>query len=106
MDIDSLRGLGLSPLLAFVLIVAEDLLFLRVNRDHRLLCSQRFADLIVDVLKLSIAIRMAAPLVGLPIALKAVAHLSQQLRHLFMADRMALGREFHGEHSGALARPA
>src|ERR1700686_1412526 len=68
--IDPLRRLCLSPLLALVLVVAEDLLLLRVDRDHRPLRGQRFAHLFVDVLKLSIAIWMAAPLVGLPVALK------------------------------------
>ena len=89
-------------------VVVEDLLLLRVDRDDQAALRQCFAHLLVDVLKLSIAIEDGcSPRRRLAVALKAVAHLSQQpAPPSTAADRMVLGCEFHGEDAGALARPA
>jgi hypothetical protein len=56
--------------------------------------------------ELRVAVGMILSFLHLAIALKAVELLSQDLGDLFMADRMLLLRQFHGQGSSALADPA
>ena len=85
---DLLRlALGL-PFAAAVLEIADQLLLLGVDRDHRLAGRRGRFHLIVDVAELRIAIRMACPLAGLAVGLQAVAHLPQQIGHDVVADAM------------------
>src|SRR4051794_9754527 len=69
-----------SPRIAFgaiigslVTVVADQLLLLCVYRDHRLIVGLEGAHLSIDVLELGIAVGMLAPVVGLAVALPAVA---------------------------------
>src|SRR5712692_10504725 len=95
-----------APLPALVLVVPDQLLLLRVHGDDRSAPGHRPADLIIDVLELRVAVGMIRAFLGLPVPLEAVVHRAQELRHLLMADRMVLAREFRRERPRALARPA
>src|SRR5712692_4178529 len=100
------RPLASAPLPALVLVIPDQLLLLRVHGDDRSAPGQRPADLIIDVLELRVAVGMIRAFLGLPVPLEAVVHRAQKLRHLLMADRMVLAREFRRERPRALARPA
>jgi hypothetical protein len=104
--VDRERLLGGPPLAARVDVVADQLLLLRVHRDDWLTTRERGANLLVDVPKLRVAIRMVAALLGLSVALKAVPHGAQELRNLLMAERVPLCRQLGGQRPSALARPA
>ena len=49
---------------------------------------------------------MIVSLLGLAIALKAVVHSTQQLRHFLMADLVFAVRQFIGQGAGAFAGPS
>ena len=95
-----------TPLASGVLEVADELLFLGVDRDHRLAFGQGGADLGVDVGELGIAIWMAVALAGLAVGLKAELLLPQQFAHDRVADAMPQGGELGGQPAQALAGPA
>src|SRR5215212_3347448 len=67
-----------APLAPAVLKVAEQLLLLGVDRDHRLAVPERRRDRLVDVLELRVAVGMLAALARLGVGLQAVAQLAQQ----------------------------
>ena len=69
-----------------ILEVAHQLLLLRVDRNHRLLISEATLDLPIDVLKLSVAVRVTVAFLGLLICLQAVAQFVQQFRHHRITD--------------------
>ena len=60
----------------------------------------------IDVLELSVAIRVLVPLGCLPVALKAVFKVVQKLADRPRADLMAHGLQFSRQLRGALRRPA
>ena len=49
---------------------------------------------------------MIFPLFGLAVALKAVIHLPQQLRHFLVAEGMSVSAQFVGQRPGAFTGPA
>jgi len=77
--VDLLRRLCFPPLLAYILVVSNELLLFCVHRYDRSPVGQSLANLLIDMLKLRVPIRVITPLFGLPIALKTVAHLTQKL---------------------------
>src|SRR5208337_4797270 len=77
-----------TPLASGILEVADEFLFLGVDRDHCLAFGQGAADLGVDVGELGIAIWMAVALAGLAVGLKAELLLPQQFAHDRVADAM------------------
>ena len=78
------------PLPARVLVVADEFLLLGVDRDHRAPRGQRACDLVLMYRNCASRSGMIGALLRLPVALQAVVQLSQQLRHLLVADRMVL----------------
>ena len=63
-------------------------------------------DLIVDVFKLGIAIRMLASFTRLAIRLQAVSRFLEHSRHRTIGHGMILSGEFIGQFCGALAGPS
>ena len=94
------------PLPAAVPEVADQFLFLRVHRDHRLLLGQRRGNALADVGELRIAIRVAAALPGLAVGLQAELLLLQQFPDNRVADPVATRCQFPRQPPQALAGPA
>src|SRR5689334_20535542 len=86
MRIDLDRLAFRSVVAAGVLEFANQLFLLRIDRDHRLLGALAFPRLGVDVLKLGIAIRMTAAVLGLAIDVATVVQYRQQLGKARGAD--------------------
>src|ERR1700712_5264098 len=100
-------GLALrSPLSSCVLEVSNQLLFLRVDRNHRLLLIERARHARVDVGELSVTIRMAVALAGLAVRLQAEFLRLEQLAHHRMADPVPQHCQFAGQATQAFAGPA
>ncbi len=59
----------------------------------------------VDVSKLSVAVRMLIPLLGLPVALQTVIHLSKQLPRLCVANAVSSSGQFVRQCPCALTGP-
>ncbi len=78
MDPDLFRIALRTILAARVAEIADQFLFLGVDRDHRLLFSQRRGHLGVDVAKLRIPVGVALALLGLAVGLQAVARIVEQ----------------------------
>jgi hypothetical protein len=70
-----------SPLPSSVLELSQQFLLPGVNRYHRLAEGDVAPNLVINVLELSIAVRVRASFLGLPIGLQAVIQLMQQLRN-------------------------
>lgn len=100
------RRLGPAPLLARILVVAEEFLLLRIDRDHGALRPQRLPDLAVDEPKLRIAVRVVRAFLRLSVRLQAVLHAPQQLGNRLVTDRMPVRRQFGRERPRALNGPA
>src|ERR1700740_2229924 len=82
-----LLRVSLEPKLsAPVFEVPHQLLLLGIHRDDRLTLPQEASDLAVDMLKLSIAIRMRRAFQSLGVCLQAIAQLMQQLGNQTVAD--------------------
>jgi len=96
--------LGAAP--GAVLEVSDQLLFLGVDRDHRLACLQRGLGRLADVMKLRVAVRVPCALAGLLVGLQAIAQAPQQRRHRRGRDPVALAAQFQREAAEALSRPA
>src|SRR5262249_13007570 len=86
--------------------IPDQLLLLRVHRDHRLAAPEELEHAIVDVLELQIAIGMGRTLVRLTIGLEAVFQLLEQSRHGPGADAMTLELQLAGQISRTLTGPA
>jgi hypothetical protein len=95
-----------SPLLARIVEMADEFLFLGIHGNDGLSLPQGQLHLSVDVPELRVPIRMPGPFLGLPVALQAVIHLPQQLRHFFVADGVSAAGQFVRQGSGAFAGPA
>lgn len=80
---------GLAPLPAFVLVVADQFLFLGVHRNHGPPLLQGSPHPLIDVPELGVAISMIFTLLGLAVALEDVIQIPQQLRHFLVADRVS-----------------
>lgn len=106
-DVHQLRITLRLPLTSAVLEVANQLLLLRVDGDHRYAAIDAVLRLGVDVLELRVPIRMLRALDRLVRRLKAVPVIAQQLAHRLVADPDAVLREQLGsQHRRALARPS
>src|SRR5246127_2376125 len=102
-----LLRVSLEPKLsAPVFEVPHQLLLLGIHRDDRLTLPQEASDLAVDMLKLSIAIRMRRAFQSLGVCLQAIAQLVQQLGHQTVADAVTTTAQFLGQFAHAFASPA
>jgi hypothetical protein len=82
---------------AAVLVVADQLLLLGVDRDDGLARGLRRDRLGVDVLELGVAVRMPRALVGLAVRLPAEPQPRQQSLHAVGADLVAHLLQGHGQ---------
>ena len=102
---DRLR-LPLGPqLTAAVPEVADKLFLLRVDRDHRLSGSLECLHLSVDMLELSVTIRVVRTFAGLAVGLQAEVEALQQATDQFLAGDEAPRRERRGQMALAQADP-
>src|SRR5208337_2383431 len=74
------------PFLATILEISHQLFLLGVHRNDRLVAFQKFLHPAIDILKLSVSIRMTCPLKSLRIRLQTVIQSMQQIRHRHVAD--------------------
>jgi hypothetical protein len=89
-----------------VLEISNQLLLLGVYRDRRLACGDRCLHRRIDMLKLSIAVRVVTPLPRLAIGLATVVQLPQQLADHTLADFEALRSQCLHQVALAAADPA
>src|ERR1019366_8412186 len=85
-----------SPLASAVLELANQLLFLRIHRDHRLTAMLKLLHGGIDMLELRIAIRMGSALLRLAVTLQAVVRLVQHSTDASRTQRVALARQDFG----------
>src|SRR5438552_16200794 len=105
MDPD-LFGVALGAIFAPVVAeIADQFLFLGVDRDHRLLFGQRRGHLSVDVAELRIAVRVAVALRGFAVGLQTVTRLTEQVGDQGAADRVTLRLQRLRQVAHALADP-
>ncbi len=95
-----------APFSAAILEIADQLLLLRIHRDHRLASSLELFRAGVDELELRIAIGMRFALQSLLVALQAVTHFLEQSTDFLRADRVPRSRQLLGQFARALGRPA
>src|SRR4029453_12748627 len=100
MSVDLIRRSPFAPLAALVLVIADQLLLLRVHGYHGFARPQSLFDSAVDMPELRVTIRMIASLLGLAVTLQAVATLPQELRDFGVADGVAPGRQFACDVAG------
>ena len=81
---------GGKPLLARIIVVADEFFLLGVDRNDRPSCRQGFFHAGVDMTKLRIPVGVVVPFLGLAIALQAVVLFVEQLCHLHVAGRVLL----------------
>src|SRR5262249_43973399 len=93
------------PFPSVVLEFPDQFLLFRVYRDHRLAPSLERQDDRVDMLELSVPIRMVASFFRLPVALQAVSRRLEQPAHGASTDSMPLSCKFRGQLRGAFASP-
>src|SRR4051794_35742540 len=77
-----------APVRAGILVVADQLFLLRIDRDHRLIVGLEGQDLGIDVLELGITVRMVAAFVGLEVTLAIEAKTAQQAADRVGGDLM------------------
>src|ERR1035438_7023819 len=94
------------PLLAAVAVVSHQFLLLGVDGDDRQALLQELLDLRMDILKLSIPIRMPTAFQRLGVGLQTISHLMEKFGHLAVADAIPLPPEFRGKLARALRGPA
>jgi hypothetical protein len=94
-----------APLAPRILEIANQLLLLRVDGDRRAMLALKALDLVVQVPKLGIAVRMLGPLTRLAICLQAVPGLVQQVLHEAVAHLVAHGLQLGRQMAHALRRP-
>src|ERR1017187_872918 len=95
-----------SPLPSSVLELSQQFLLLGVNRYHRLAEGDVAPNFVINVLELSIAVRVGVSFLGLPVGLQAVIQLMQQLRNHWIAHPMPHPVEILGQFADAVAGPA
>src|SRR6266446_4789529 len=105
MDPDLFRIALRAILAARVAEIPDQFLFLGVDRDHRLLFRQSCGHLGVDVAELRIPVGVAVALLGLAIALQAVARIIEQSGDQGAAHLMTLRLERLRQSAHALAGP-
>jgi hypothetical protein len=67
---------------------------------------QELFDLRMDVLKLSVTVRMLLAFQSLGVGLQTISHLMEKSGHLAVADAIPLPLEFRGQFACALRGPA
>src|SRR6266446_9575626 len=105
MDPDLFRTTLRAILAAVVAEIPYQFLLLGVDRDHRLLFSQRGGHLGVDVAELRISVGVAVALRGLAVALQTVTRLIEQVADQGAADLVTLRLQRLRQAAHALARP-
>jgi hypothetical protein len=100
------RLLGGKPLLAAIVVVANQLFLFSVYRNNRAALPQAFLNRDIDVPNLRIAIGVVRALLSFAIALQAIGEVVKHLRNLHMADRMFLMSKFPGNGPRAFTNPA
>src|ERR1700756_3970750 len=105
MDPDLFRIALRAILAAWVAEIPDQFLFLGVDRDHRLLFCKSRGHLGVDVAKLSIPVGVAIALLGLAVALQAVARMVEQFADQGAAHLVALRSERLRQSAHTLAGP-
>jgi hypothetical protein len=83
--LNSLRVALGSKLPSIIFECPDKLLLFRIDRNDRLVGGLKFLDLLVNMLKLGIAIRRRTPLKRLVVGLQAVAHLVKELGYQAVA---------------------
>src|SRR5271169_2981629 len=106
MDPDLFRIALQAILAAWVAEIPDQFLFLGVDRDHRLLFCQSRGHLGVDVAKLRIPVGVAIALLGLAVALQAVACIVEQSGDQGAAHLVALRLERLRQSAHTLAGPS
>src|SRR3984893_11174703 len=105
MDADFFR-VALGAIFARVVAeIADQFLFLGVDRDHRLLFGQRRGHLGVDVAELRIPVGVAVALRGFAVALQTVTRLIEQVGDQGAADLVTLRLQRLRQAAHALAGP-
>src|SRR5208337_342833 len=79
MHVDLLRTAFRSIVASGVLVRADQLLLLGVDRDHRLAGALKGQDLRVDMFELSVSVGMMTAFLGLAVDLAAIAEAFEQL---------------------------
>src|SRR5208283_1949652 len=95
-----------KPLLAGVIVVAEEFFLLGIHRDHWAVLRQGSFHRGIDVPKLRVAVRMVPPLLRLPVALETVVQTVRKLGDLRMADRMFVPTQLYRNRPRALTNPS
>ena len=95
-----------KPLLAGIVVIADEFFLLGIDRNHRPALPQASFHGGIDVPELRIAVRMVLSLLGLAVALQTVVQIVKDLRHFGMADRMLAPGQGLGDRPRALARPS
>ena len=106
MTLNSPKLFGPTPLLAAIVVIANQFFLFRVHRNDRDTLPQASFDRQVDVAKLRIAIWVIHSLLGFAITLEAVTQLMKNLGNLHVAGRVLLLIEFFGDGPRTFANPA
>jgi hypothetical protein len=106
MDTDSLWVALGSKLPSIIFERPDKLLLFRIDRNDGLVGGLKFLDLLVNMLKLGIALRMRTPLKRLAVGLQAVAHLVKELGYQAVAALMSAPSQFLSQLANAFGGPA
>ena len=106
MDTDSLRVALGSKLPSIIFERPDKLLLSRIDRNDKLVGGLKFLDLLLNMLKLGIAVRMRTPLKHLAVGLQAVAHLVEELGYHAVAGLMSAPFQFVSQLAKAFGGPA
>lgn len=79
-----LRLLCRKPLLASIVVVANEFFLLCVHGNHRNTLLQTLLYRCIDMPELLVTIRMVCSLFRLPVALQAIVQIVKYLRHTFV----------------------
>jgi hypothetical protein len=94
-----------APLPAVVLVRADQFLLFGIHADNRVSAGLVLLDLLVEVTKLRVPVRVLLALQGLGVGLQAEALRPQQASHRIRRDRPSLRAHLVGELAGGLGRP-
>ena len=95
-----------QPLLACVLVRADEFLLLGVDRNHGLIGLQGRSNRGVDMFELGVTVRALVSFKHLDVALQAVVLLLQELAHHDVTHCVATCLKLIGQMTQTLARPA
>ena len=95
-----------KPLLAHIIVVSHQFLFLGVNGNDRQSLCQTLFDTRADMAELGVPVLMILALLGLAIALQTEMLVVEDLGDFDIADRMVVLGQLRGQCAGAFANPA